>query len=83
MDSKEKFARLSDLRGYIQSEVFQTFIMKPLYEELDKQKNAYDCESLKELWRVKGKKDGIKFLIDTLKRVDLEWSNTKLEIESE
>jgi len=83
MDSKEKFARLSDLRGYIQSEAFQTFIMKPLYEELDKQKNAYECESLKELWRVKGKKDGLKFLIDTLKRVDLEWSNTKLEIESE
>lgn len=83
MDNREKFGKLSDLRGYIQSEAFQMFIMKPLYEELDKQKNAYECESLKELWRVKGKKDGLKFLIDTLKRVDIDWSNTKLELESE
>jgi len=83
MDNKAKYGQLCDLRGYIQSEAFQTYIMKPIYKELDKQKNAYECESLKELWRVKGKSEGLKFFIDTLKRVDLEWSNTRLEIEGE
>ena len=55
--------------------------MKPLYEEMDKLKDAYDCDSLKELATLKGKKDGLKYLIELLKRTDVEIKNCKYELE--
>lgn len=82
MTTREKFQHLIDLKQSIESEGFQTFIVKPMYEEIDKLKGAYDCDTLKELYRIKGKKQGLKFLIDILKRVDLDLKNTKLELES-
>lgn len=81
MTLKDKLMLLSEVKGQIESEAFQTFIVKPMYEELDKLKHSYDCESLRELAQVKGKKQGLMFLIDTLKRVDLDFKNTQHELE--
>lgn len=82
MTTKERYNHLTELKMYIESFPFQEFIMKPLFEEMDKQKNAYDCESLRELAQVKGKKQGLKFLIDILKRVEKDITNTKDELDS-
>jgi len=79
---KEKLQQLYQLKISIESKGFQEYVMKPLYEELKKLKDAYDCESLRELSTVKGKKQGLKFIIELLKRVDVEIKNTKYELES-
>ena len=79
---KEKLQQLYQLKISIESKGFQEYVMKPLHEELEKLKDAYDCESLRELSTVKGKKQGLKFIIELLKRVDVEIKNTKYELES-
>lgn len=82
MNNKETLSRLIDLKGYIESPVFQEEIMKPLYEELDKQKDAYDCDTLKELYKVKGKKDGLKYIIKLLKGIETKAKNLRFDIEN-
>jgi hypothetical protein len=79
--SKELLDELYSLKNFVESDEFQKFIMKPIFEELDKQKNAYDCESLRELAIVKGKKQGLMFLIKLLKGIELKIKNEKFDIE--
>ena len=79
---QEKLSQLNTLKVYIESPEFQTYIMKPLFAELDKQKVAYDCESLRELATVKGKKQGLMFLIKLLKEIDRDIKNTRIDIEN-
>lgn len=76
-----KLDHLFELKAQIESFPFQEFLVKPVLEELDKQKNAYDCESLRELSVIKGKKQGLMFLINTLKNVDQDIKNLKYELE--
>lgn len=76
-----KLDHLFELKAQIESFPFQEYLVKPVLEELDKQKNAYDCESLRELSVVKGKKQGLMFLINTLKNVDQDIKNLKYELE--
>lgn len=78
-----KLDHLFELKAQIESFPFQEYLVKPVYAELDKQKNAYDCESLRELSVVKGKKQGLGFLIDLLKGVDQEIKNLKYELEQQ
>lgn len=79
--SKELLEELYNLKNFIESNEFQKFIMKPVFEELDKQKNAYDCESLRELAQVKGKKQGLMFLVKLLKDIEVKIKNEKFDIE--
>jgi hypothetical protein len=79
---KKKLDQLNNLKMYIQTKEFQEWIMKPLFTELDKQKDAYDCESLRELATVKGKKQGLMFMIKLLKEVDRNIKNTRLDIDN-
>ena len=79
--SKELLEELYSLKNFIESNEFQKFIMKPIFEELDKQKNAYDCKTLTELATVKGKSQGLKFLIKLLKDVEVKIKNEKFDIE--
>lgn len=80
-DRRKIFMRLRELVGNIESEPFQTLIMKPLFAELEKVKNAYDCKTLTELATVKGKKNGILFLINLLKSVKTQYENAKTDVE--
>lgn len=82
MTLKDKLLLLSEVKGQIESEAFQTFIVKPMKDEMDKLKNAYDCESLRELATMKGKKQGLQFLIDILKGIELDIKNTRYELEN-
>lgn len=80
---KEKLETLYKLKTAIESKGFQDHIMKPLYEELDKLKNAYDCDSLEELSALKGNRDGLMKVIDILKDIDVEIGNIKHELDSQ
>jgi hypothetical protein len=81
MNLREEYNKLLELKGNIESEAFQERIMQPLFKELEKQKNAYDCKTLGELSIVKGKKDGLKFIIGLLKQVEIDTKNKKNEID--
>lgn len=82
-EAQTKLDYLFELKAQIESFPFQEYLVKPIREELDKQKNAYDCGSLRELATVKGKKQGLTFFIDTLKKIDQDIKNLKYEIENE
>jgi hypothetical protein len=82
MDIKRQFDELIRMREMIESDEFQKFIMKPLYEEIGKLKDAYDCESLRELHAIKGKKQGLKWMIENLKELDIALKNAKHDIET-
>lgn len=81
MTNQEKLQELYNLKRYIESKEFQEYIMKPLYQEIDELKASYDCESLRELAAIKGKKQGLHYLIKRLKIIDTEIKNLKFEIE--
>lgn len=81
MTLREEYNKLLELKGNIESEAFQEKIMQPLFKELEKQKNAYDCKTLAELQKVRGKKDGLLFIIKLLKQVGIDLKNKKNEID--
>jgi 6-phosphogluconate dehydrogenase len=79
---QEKLSDLLTLKGYIETKIFQDNVIKPLFAELDKQKNAYDCKTLQELATVKGKKEGLLFLIELFKTIDNDIKNLKYELDT-
>jgi hypothetical protein len=76
----QEFNELLSMRQMIETAEFQKFIMQPLLEEIDKLKDAYDCQSLRELSTVKGKKQGLSWLIENLKQIDCDYKNKKREL---
>lgn len=82
MTQKEHLELLHELKTHIESRSFQELVMKPIFKELDGLKYAYDCDSLRELQTLKGKKQGIKFLIELLKDVDVDIKNLRDELEN-
>lgn len=83
MKLKERYQQLVDLKAAIQSEGFQNFIIGPLTKELEGIKYAYDCQSLRELSVMKGRRQGLKKLMEILKDVEVELNNTFHELEEE
>ena len=83
MSIKEEHDELWDLKLKIESKGFQKHIMEPLYKEIDKLKDAYDCKSLTELATLKGKAEGLKVIIKLLKQVESDLKNKKYELESQ
>lgn len=59
--------------------LFQKYFVEPVYREVEKLKDAYDCESLRELATVKGKKQGLTFFIKLLKQIDEDFKVKELE----
>jgi hypothetical protein len=83
MTLQQELDELYDLKAKIESHSFQKHIMKPLYEEIDSLKASYQCESLRELATLKGKNQGLRFLINRLKEIDVELKNKRYELESQ
>jgi hypothetical protein len=83
MTLQAKLDELFSLKLKIQSKEFQDYIVKPVFEELNRQKEAYNCQTLKELSYIKGKRDGLLFLINIFKGIDTDIKNTKYEIENQ
>ena len=79
---KEKLNELYAVKRSIESKEFQFYVMKPLYAELDRLKEAYDCKTLTELSLLKGRKQGLTKLIDIFKTIETEIKNCKYEIEN-
>lgn len=80
MTPQEKLSELYELKIKIESKEFQHYIMKPLYEELDSLGKAYEQNSLRELATLKGRKQGLSFIIKLLKEIDAQVKNLKYEI---
>jgi hypothetical protein len=79
--SQEKLQELYNLKMAIETKEFQKYVMTPLFSELDKLKDAYDCKTLVELSEMKGKTWGLKKMIGILKQVETDIRNLKYEIE--
>lgn len=69
---QRELSELRAARDIKNGELFQEFFVKPIYKELDELKAAYSCDSLKELSRIKGKKEGLTYFISLLKSIDEE-----------
>ena len=70
MTDTEKLNELYAVKRSIESKEFQEYVMKPLFAEMDKLKDAYDCESLRELSQTKGKKQGIQAILKIFKGIE-------------
>ena len=70
-----KLEELIDAKAHIESPTFQKFIVKPIKDEITKMKGAYDCESLRELQTLKGKKQGLMFFMKLLKGIEKDYQN--------
>jgi len=81
MTKKEKYDELSVVKHYVESPQFQEYVMKPLFEEIGKLKNAYDCQSLRELSEMKGKKWGLEKMISIFKRIETDLKNLKFDLD--
>jgi len=66
---RQELEELNDVQLMIQSENFQEYIVKPMREYQNELKDAYQCETLKELYAVKGKKQGSEKFFDVLKGI--------------
>lgn len=73
---------LLELKGMIGSDVFQKFFFTPIKKELDNLKSAYDCQTLNELNRLKGRKDGLELFFNVIERIDTDIANKKYEIDN-
>ncbi len=83
MNPKQKLDELYAVKRSIESREFQEYAMKPLYGELEKLKEAYDCKTLTELATLKGKKAGLEAMIKIFKQIETDIKNLKFEIERE
>lgn len=82
MKPKEQLELIFELKTHVESRAFQELVMKPLFKELEEIKGAYDCNTLAELRTVKGRKQGIEFLLNLLKQTELDIKNLKYELEN-
>jgi hypothetical protein len=83
MNNKEKLDELWALKLKIESQEFQKYVMKPLYAEMEKLKEAYNCKTLTELSLMKGRQQGLSKIIDIFKGIETDIKNTKYELESQ
>lgn len=75
---QDEIAELMTLHNYIESEVFQKYLVKPMTEERNKLRTAFFSDSLKESWRKGGRQEGIKFWMNLVEQVNVDLKN-KLE----
>lgn len=83
MTTQDKYQQLVDLKGYIETEAFQNFIMKPLYAELSKISKLRDLKSWDDTCKAKGIEIGLETLKDILKQVEVDLKNTRSELDDE
>lgn len=76
---KLELAELQDFKGMINSDIFKKFILDPMQAQMNDLKSAYDCESLKQLYAVKGKKQGLQVFFNLIENIETKIENKKLE----
>lgn len=80
MDEELELQELLDLRGMMDGELFKKYLTEPMQAELESLKDAYDCDSLKELYRIKGQKKGLKTFLDIVDGINRRIENKRLEV---
>ena len=83
MTTQEKYKQLIDLKGFIETEAFQNFIMKPFYDELADVTKLRNLKSWEETCTAKGIEIGLEKLRDIMKQVEVDLKNTREELEEE
>lgn len=79
MNVKEELEELYNVKRMVESGEFQKYFAEPLYKELEDLKPAYDCDSLKELHTLKGKKQGLELFTGILKSIPTLVKNKEYE----
>lgn len=83
MTLQEEVTALRDIKITIETPMFQDYIMKPLFKEMESMKGAYSCETLRELSRLKGKREGLQFIIDRIKIFQEEYEMKNHELNNQ
>jgi len=81
--SKELLDELYSLKNFVESNEFQKFIMKPLFEELSKIQRLKKYKDWDSVLKAQGKEEGLLWMVNTLKEVDRQIKNTKFELDKE
>lgn len=76
---KIEIAELEDFKGMVHSDTFKKFILDPLNAQLEDMKDAYDCDTLRQLHTIKGKKQGLQMFFNLIENIDIKIENKKLE----
>ena len=63
----KELEELESVARAIETPIFQEYFIKTHKQALEELKGAYNCDSLKELWRLKGEKKGLDILFDNLR----------------
>lgn len=69
---------LSDIETFKRTRAYDLLI-KPLQEELLSLKSAYDCKTLQEIATLKGKKEGLSFVLETIEKIVAEGERAREE----
>lgn len=70
MNLQKELNELYDARTCKDSSIFQKYFVEKMKKELDSMRYAYSCDTLKELNRLKGKREGLKYFFTLLKNID-------------
>lgn len=77
---KLELEELNNFKGMVHSDTFQKFILEPMLAEQNDLKSAYDCDSLKQLYTVKGRKQGLEKFFSLIANIDTKIENKHQDI---
>lgn len=83
MNIQKEINELEEAQACKNSSIFQKYFADPILKELDEMKSAYSCDTLKELHRLKGKKDGLMFFLKLLKKIDEDYKIKKEQLKAD
>jgi len=83
MNIQKEINELEEAQVLKNSSLFQKYFAQPVMEELKEMKSAYSCDTLKELHRLKGKKEGLTFFLKLLKTIDEDYKIKKEQLKAD
>lgn len=77
-----ELAALHAVRGMVESDEFRKIVLEPVKRALESLKDSYDCDSLKELGEVKGKKEGLRVFLDIVEGLNQQIQNKQFDVDN-
>lgn len=77
---ERELSELSDVELFLQNENVRKHFLGPWGVEIELLKDSYDCDTLKELYFNKGKKNGLFFLAEMEESIQNRISQIRLEL---
>lgn len=78
---QQEINELMTLHNFIETELFQRYIAKPMKAERDKLRTAFFSDSLKDAWRKGGKQEGIEVFMKIIENIHVDLKNKIQELE--